>query len=53
MIRKEQCVYDCKLNALETNTIKAIGESNRKKEIRQGNTMRKTPNTRSLKQNPS
>ena len=51
MIRKEQCVYDCKLNALETNTIKAIGESNRKKEIRQGNTM--PPNTRSLKQNPS
>ena len=25
---KEQCVYDCKLTALETNTIKSKGESN-------------------------
>ena len=33
---KEQCVYDCKLTALETNTIKSKGKSNRDKEIRQG-----------------
>ena len=32
---KEQCVYDCELTALETNTIKSKGESNREKEIRQ------------------
>ena len=50
---KEQCVYDCKLTALETNTIKSKGKSNRDKEIRQGTTMRKTPNTRPLKQSPS
>ena len=50
---KEQCVYDCKLTALETNTIKSKGKSNRDKEIRQGTTMRKTPNMRPLKQSPS
>ena len=50
---KEQCVYDCKLTALETNTIKSLGKSNRDKEIRQGTTMRKTSNTRTLKQSPS
>ena len=50
---KEQCVYDCKLTALETNTIKSKGKSNRDKEIRQGTTMHKTPNTRPLKQSPS
>ena len=50
---KEQCVYDCKLTALETNTIKSKGKSYRDKEIRQGTTMRKTPNTRPLKQSPS
>ena len=32
---KEQCVYDCKLTALETNTIKSKREPNRVKEIRQ------------------
>ena len=32
---KEQRVYDCKLTALETNTIKSLGKSNRDKEIRQ------------------
>ena len=32
---KEQCVYDCKLIALETNTIKSKREPNREKEIRQ------------------
>ena len=32
---KEQCVYDCKLITLETNTIKSKRESNREKEIRQ------------------
>ena len=32
---KEQCVYDCKLITLETNTIKSNREPNRKKEIRQ------------------
>ena len=31
---KEQCVYDYKLTALETITIKSKGESNREKEIR-------------------
>ena len=30
---KEQCVYDCKLTACETNTIKSLGNSNRDKEI--------------------
>ena len=32
---KEQCVYDCKLITLETNTIKSKREPNREKEIRQ------------------
>ena len=32
---KEQCVYDCKLIALETNTITSKREPNREKEIRQ------------------
>ena len=32
---KEQCVYDCKLIALETNTIKSKREPNRENEIRQ------------------
>ena len=50
---KEQCVYDCKLTALETNTIKSKGKSNRDKEIRQGITIRKTPNMRPLKQSLS
>ena len=50
---KEQRVYDCKLTALGTNTIKSLGKSNKDKEIRQGTTMRKTTNTRPLKQSPS
>ena len=32
---------------------KSLGKSNRDKEIRQGTTMRKTPNTRPLKQSPN
>ena len=50
MIRKIQCVYDSKPTALETNTNKSKGRANRNKEIKHGNTMCKTPNTRSLKQ---
>ena len=46
LIRKAQCVYNCKLTAPETNIIKSKGKSNRDTKFRQGNTMRKTPNTR-------
>jgi len=49
LIGKVQCIYNSKLTALETNTIKSIGRANRNKEIRHGNTMRKTPNTIPLK----
>ena len=48
-----KCVYNSKLTTLEVNTNKSEGRANRNKEIRQGNTMRKTPNTRPLKQSPS
>ena len=42
---KEQCVYDCKLTALETSTIKSKGKSNRDKEIKQGTTNAKYETT--------
>ena len=42
---KEQCVYDCKLTALETSTIKSKGKSNRDKEIKQGTTNTKYETT--------
>ena len=48
-----ECVYDSRLTTLEANTNKSEGGANRNKEIKHGNTMRKTPNTRSPKQSPS
>ena len=48
LIRKVLCVYyhvyDSRLIALEANTNKSKGRANRNKEIKHGNTMRKTPN---------
>ena len=53
LIGKVQCVYNSKLFALETNTIKSYGRANRNKEIRHGSTMHKTLNMRPLKQSSS